>query len=300
MLDELMALVEVVEAGGFSAASERCGVTVSRLSRSIAALEKKLDVSLLIRSSRRVQTTELGQEIFNRGLIIRAEAQRAVAIAENAADGPSGYLHVVCPLAIATEFIGPLALEFLSRYPEVCLNLDFTDGRPPPPGKIADLVIQPAIKPLSDSSLIARNLAQIPYVMVAAPSLLDALGRPSSIEQLKNAPAIGWAFLPNPSGWPLVHAQQGTFELEVQPRLISNNLFQTFSAARAGIGLALLPVMMCAADIQSGKLCVAIPGWAPPPVSVYAIYPSRRALTTAGRGFLELIESRLKQMKLAQ
>ena len=145
---DLMMLVEVVEAGGFSAASQRTGIPKSRLSRRISALEKRLGVALLMRNARHFEVTELGQEMFQRGLKIRDETRAALTVAEEGREEPSGALRVACPIALASFLIGDIAITFARSYPRVCLTLKTTDGSAT--DEHFDLIIQPARRALTD------------------------------------------------------------------------------------------------------------------------------------------------------
>jgi len=293
IVDELIALVLVVEAGGFNAASARHDVPVSRLSRRIASLEKRLGVSLLVRSSRRFRVTEIGERMVQHGLAIRAETSSALAVAQDALKEPAGHLRVSCPIAIATGLVGRLCVEFVRRHPKVTLTLDSTDGRPSPSGDAADLLIRPIIDTLPDSSMVSRKLGDFPYALAATPSMCESLGQPATPQALAalpdGCPAIGWTFSPHPTRWLLRGPDDAEVELEVQPRFTSDSLQQIHQAALAGIGIARLPLAMCGEDLEQGRLCLVAPGWAPPTISIQALYPSRRDLTLAGRQFLAML-----------
>ena len=292
VVDDLIALVLVVEAGGFNAASTRHGIPVSRLSRRIAALEKRLGVSLLVRSSRRFKVTEVGERLYQHGLAIRTETRNALAVAQDSLNEPSGHLRVSCPVAMATGLVGLLCIEFVKRHPKVSLTLDSTDGRPSASGEAADLLIRPSIDALPDSSMVSRKLGDFPYVLVAAAELYESLGRPATpaaLAALPDCPAIGWTFGPHPSHWTLRGPDDAEVELNVQARFTSDSLLQIHQAALAGIGFARLPVTLCTADLEQGRLCLVAPGWAPPTIAIHVLYPSRRDLTRAGREFLALL-----------
>ncbi|KLN57380.1 LysR substrate-binding domain-containing protein [Variovorax paradoxus] len=298
VVDDLLALVLVVEAGGFNAASMRHNIPVSRLSRRIASLEKRLGVSLLVRSSRRFRVTEIGERMVQHGLAIRAETRSALSVAQDALNEPAGHLRVSCPISMATSFVGGLCLEFVKRHPKVALTLDSTDGRPSPSSEAADLLIRPVIDTLPDSSMVSRKLGDFPYALVGTPALHESLGRPATPQALAalpgGCPAIGWTFSPHPSRWLLRGPGNAKAELDVKPRFTSDSLPQIHQAALAGIGIARLPLALCAADLEQGRLCLLAPGWAPPTISMYALYPSRRDLTLAGRQFLAMLAETTK------
>ena len=291
---DLMMLVEVVEAGGFSAASQRTGIPKSRLSRRIAALEQRLGVALLMRNPRHFEVTELGQEMFQRGLTIRGEARAALAMAQQGRDEPSGVLRVACPIALASFLIGDVAIAFASRYPRVSLTLKTTDGSAL--DEHFDLVIQPARRALADSSMVAQQLLASPYVLVAAPRLIEEVGFPADPRHLMEWPAIGWSFDEHAAKWTLWDPHGETAVVPVKPRLHSDSLLVIRKAAIAGIGVAQLPLVLCQKDIDEGSLGIVAPGWAPCPMSIYALYPSRHHLTHAGRLFLTALSQALSPL----
>jgi DNA-binding transcriptional LysR family regulator len=241
VFDELMALVEVVEAGGFNAASARSGVPVSRLSRRVSALEKHMGVSLLMRNSRRFKVTEVGWRTYEHGLSIRAQMQSTMAEARESLGEPSGSLRVSCPMALAAAIVGPLAIRFMRQFPRVSVTLDSTDGRARAFSDSVDVLIQPALQPLQDSSLVARKLVDAHYVLVAAPEFRDRVPRAPTPADFPAFPAIGWTFAAHPTRWSLMHPDLGTVEVVVDVRFATDNLILVREAALAGVGVAQLP-----------------------------------------------------------
>ena len=289
VFDDLMALVAVVEAGGFSAASKQFDIPVSRLSRRVASLERQLGVGLLARNTRKFEVTEVGRRIYEHGLAMRSQAQNAISIARESVDEPTGHLRVQCPMALGTSLVGSLAIEFVRIHPRVSLSLITTDGRSSAFSDPVDLLIQPTTKALADSSLVARKLVDSHYQLVASTTLLAALPLPSAPEELSRCPVVGWTFPAPSSRWRLDHPSQGSAEVNVQPRLTTDNLMLVKEAALAGLGIAQLPEVLCAEEVRAGRLQVVLPGWAPPSIAIHALFPSRRVLTPAGRAFLEML-----------
>ncbi|BEP39064.1 LysR family transcriptional regulator (plasmid) [Variovorax sp. V59] len=285
--EDLMLLVAVIEAGGFSAASQRVGIPVSRLSRRIAALEKRLNVRLIARSSRSFKVTDIGQRMYEHGVSIRAATQRAVSAAHDSLGEPSGPLRISCPMALSAFLVGPLAIGFSARHPAVAITLDATDGRASVFSEPVDLWIRPSDQSLRDSSWVMRKLMDVPYMLAASPRVRDALPDAATAAGLRGCPAIGWTFKPRPAAWLLRHARDGELEIDVRVQFTSDSLMQIKEAAIAGLGVAQLPAMMCVADLEAHRLVAVAPGWAPPLMSLYALYPSRRDLTIAGRMFLD-------------
>jgi len=159
LFEHLMAFVAVVDAGGFNAAGNRFGVPPSRLSRSIAALERQLGASLLVRTSRRFEVTDIGRRTYEDAMATRARLQDAVAAARESQGEPSGFLRVSCPMVLGSAVVDRIAIAFMARYPSVRVSIESTDGRSRPFSDPADLAIQPSLQPLRDSCMVARSLA---------------------------------------------------------------------------------------------------------------------------------------------
>lgn len=299
VFDDLMAFVAVVDAGGYNAASLRFGIPASRLSRNVAALERKLGISLIVRTSRRFAVTELGRQTYSRGISIRAALQDTLAEASDSSGEPTGHLRVSCPMALATGMVGAVAVRFMQQHPRVCVTLESTDGRARPFNDPVDLMIQPTVDPLRDSGIVARKLVDARYVMVARPGLLHGIPQQPRPDEFPRVTGIGWSFFAQPGRWRLQHAEFGLHELEVDIRFTTDNLLLVREAARAGLGVAQLPTALCAADVTAGLLQVVAPDWHPPPVTIHALYPSRRALTLAGRLFLEQVRDALAPLEEA-
>lgn len=289
LFEDLMAFVSVVDAGGFNAAGDRFGVPPSRLSRSVAALEKHLGVSLLVRTSRRFMVTDIGQRTYDDAVATRTRLQDAVAAARESQGEPSGFLRVSCPMALASAVVGRIAIAFMARYPSVRVSIESTDGRNRPFSEPADLAIQPSLQPLRDSSMVARSLVEVRYVMVGASRLQDGIPATPGPADFPRFPAIGWAFLPHPARWSLRHREHGEHEIAVDVRFTTDNLLLVREAALAGVGVAQLPYALCREDIDAGQLRVIAPEWLPPHVGIYVLYPSRRSLTLAGRKFIDAL-----------
>ncbi len=289
--EDLLSFVEVASAGGFTAASRRTGIPKSRLSRRVAALESLLGVALLHRNARRFELTDVGERVFLHGQAARTETQTAITVARESLESPWGQLRVACPAAIAASLVGRIALQFSARYPRVTLSLQTTDGRMRTIDEAVDLLIQPTTQPLTDSSHVARRLAVVPYALYASPSLVSSLADPRTPSALANCPAVGWSFTTHLERWTLIGPQNQRAEVDLDLRFVSDNLLLNRDAALQGLGVAQLPKIMAASCVASGTLIPVAPDWAPARMHIYALYPSRRHLTLAGRCFLDMLEA---------
>ncbi len=286
--DDLMLLVEIIDAGGFSAASARTGVPKSRLSRRIAGLEALLGVNLLLRDSRHFEVTEIGRLLYQHGVVIRSEMGAAVALAHDSQGHLYGSLRIACPVALSSMLVGRVAAEFALAHPWARISLTTTKGTLESLPEHYDMVLMPAANGLPDSDMIMQRLGVVPYALMAAPQLAASLGADVDADPqlLRGRDAIGWGALDDMSRWQLCGAGEARAEVDLRIRFSSDNLVVIREAALAGVGIARLPLSFCRSDIAQGKLRVVLPGWAPPPMSIYALYPSRRHVSNVGKLFL--------------
>lgn len=289
MLDELMAFVSVVDEGGFNAAALRHGVPSSRLSRAVAALERRLDVSLLVRTSRRFEVTSIGRRVHAHGVAIRERMRDVVVATEEDRVELSGHLRVACPMVLGALVVGGVAMSFMKRHPAVRLTIESTDGRNRPFSEPVDLSIQPMLQPLHDSGLVARKLVDAPYLLVAAPTLKHGIPDAPGPGDFPRIPAVALTFFERQDAWTLHHDTHGRRDVPIDVRFASDNLLLVRDAAVAGVGVAPLPMGLCRPEFEAGRLKPVAPDWRPPQVCLHVLYPSRRALTPAGRAFIDAL-----------
>ena len=285
-VDDLTLLVEIIEAGSLSAASRKTGIPKSSLSRRIGDLESQLGVHLVHRGPRNFSPTEIGLSIYERGQKIREELVAIKALAEDSTNRPSGMLRISCPAVLSEILVTDFAIQFAETYPDVRLTLDNAKGTFDPKIDHYDMAIHPAREDLADSELICQKLTKTPYRLVAAPKLMERIGPCSNPADLEGHPGIGWGADGLMSRWRLLGPSDGTMEINVRLKFSANNLNIIRQAAIRGLGLARLPIPLCDSDLLDGSLVLPLPDWSPPPVTFYALYPSRRSLTVAGRLFL--------------
>jgi DNA-binding transcriptional LysR family regulator len=298
MVDDLTLLVEIIEAGSLSAASRNIGISKSSLSRRIGELENRLGVNLVHRGPRNLLATEIGLLIYERGQKIREELEAIKALAEDSSKRPSGKLRISCPAVLSEILVADFAIRFAETHPDVRLTLDTAKGTFTPKIEHYDLAIHPARDELADSELICQKLITTPYWLVAAPNLMKRIGPCSTPADLEGCSGIGWVADGSAPRWRLQAEAGEAAELNVALKFCANNLNIIRQAALRGLGLARLPITMCQADLREGSLVLPLPGWAPPAITIYALYPSRRSLPLAGRLFMSGL-ARFLQDKLS-
>lgn len=288
-LNDMAYFAEVVDSGSFAGAARALGLPKSRLSRRVAELESRLGVRLLQRTTRRLSLTEAG-ETFHRHCVAMREAAEAAgeAIAQMQTE-PRGTVRVACPVTLAQTLIGPLVPAFLARHPHVRIEMIVSNRAVDLVQEGIDLALR--VRPrLDDSgSLVMKPLGQTLGVLVASPALLQRCGAPEGPAALQRLPTLAMSAADGSASWTLRGPQGQHFELQHRPVFVADDLLTLRHAAVAGAGMALLPDFLCRQELASGALQPVLPGWAPPPALMHAVFPSRRGMVPAVRRFLDYL-----------
>jgi DNA-binding transcriptional LysR family regulator len=287
-LNDLMFFAKVVEHGGYSAASRALGIPKSRLSRRIAALEERLDVRLLQRGSRGFTLTSVGQPFYERCKAVLAAGAAAFEVAEAGASEPQGLLRVSCPLSLAQSWLTPLLPRFMQALPKVRVRLHVSNRRVDPIDDQVDVVLRVRRPPFEDSSLVVRPLARVNDLLVASPALVASLPPLDGPQALAHWPTLSTPDAGERATWRLVSGGQ-TVEVVHTPRLATEDMYALRQAAVEGVGVALLPALVCGRDIAEGRLQVLLPGWERGAGEIQAAFASRRGMLPAVRAFVDFL-----------
>jgi DNA-binding transcriptional LysR family regulator len=292
-LNDLYLFTLVVEQRGFTAAGRIANLTTSRVSRRIAALEERLGVRLLHRSTRKLNLTPIGARYYEHCRAMVSEAEAAAEVVEQAQAQPRGRVRVTCPAQMAQSTLAPILVEFMQTYPEVQVSVTATDRLVNLIDEGLDVAIRFRALPLADSTLVARALGESRTLLVAAPSLLDAVGRPQSVSELTRFRVLAKRRHENPYNWRLTGPDGETVEFPFQPILDSDDWLILKRAAVAGLGIVAMPDDICAPEIAEGKLEVMLSDWTLPGATLHIVYASRRGLIPAVRSFVDFVAERL-------
>ncbi len=272
---QIAAFVQAATRGSLSAAARAENVTPALIGRRLSALEARLGVLLLTRTTRKLTLTFEGQaflEDCQRLLNDLANAEAAVSLGGVKV---SGHLRLSAPAGFGRRHVAPLVRDYLDGNPELTVNLDLSD-------RIVDLVnegIDCAVRigELSDSSLVSVRLGDMRRMVVASPDYLARHGMPRTLNDLVGHACLslgqqrGWTFR-NPDGLP------GTLTIKVAGRLECNDGAVLHDWALAGRGLAWRSWWEVGDDLRSGRLIPVLDEFAAPPLGIYAVFPQRRQL----------------------
>jgi DNA-binding transcriptional LysR family regulator len=285
-LDSMRIFIAVSESGGFAPAARLLRLSPPVATRAIAALEQRLGVRLLNRTTRQVRLTQAGQRFLADCKRILAELQDAEALARNAHVEPQGLLTVTAPVIFGRMHIAPLLLDFLERHPKVNARGLFAD-------RIANLMeegfdVALRIDRLSDSSLTAIKVGTVRRVVVASPAYLAANGVPRTPAELEKHHAIGSGRAP----WRFRGASAST----PQPRmtLTVNGGDVAIACALASRGLARPLSYQVDEELRDGRLQVVLADHELPPIPVQLVYPGGRRAAARVRAFVDFAAARLR------
>ncbi|EOV9015681.1 LysR family transcriptional regulator [Cronobacter muytjensii] len=283
-LNDYFYYAEVVNHGGFAAASRALKQPKSKLSRRVAGLEAQLGVRLIERSSRRFRVTDIGQAFYEQCRAMLLEAEKAQAVIAQAHKEPQGVVRFSCPTGLV-EIISTTLPAFMNRYPQVRLQIIAIDRPVDLIEERIDIALRVRTELASDAELIMRSLGTSSRILVASPTLANQLA--GNIDSLACYPTLGTSDEPGEISWALEHEQGKRCLIRHQPRLSCGDFTAIRAAAIAGLGIALLPDHVCAQALKSGELVQVYRGWQGQRGIVHLVFTTRRGLPPAVRAFID-------------
>ena len=285
--ESIEAFERVVRFGSFSRAAEDLGVSRSHISRQITGLENRLDAQLLLRTTRKVSTTEVGQAFYLRCQDILDNLENAEQAVVDLQEKPRGILRVSVGGAFGEDFIAPATVDFMAAHPDLSVELDFSNRLIDLISEGYDLAIRAGT--LKDSSLIARRVCNRKLLTCASPAYLQRNGTPASIHALTNHNCLlgtleTWRFQENGRN----------FDLRVQGNWRSNNGRALLQAAVRGLGLVQLPSFYLEEALETGELETILEDFNPTDTGVWAVYPHNRHLSAKVRLFVNFLAERFQ------
>lgn len=282
--------VKVVETGSFSAAAARLGASSGQASKLVARLETRLGVKLLHRSTRALSLTEAGQAYADRLRALLEATDDLETEISNAAVAPRGLIRLTAPLSFGTIKLAPLLTDFAAAYPEIALDVQFSD-------RVVDLIdegFDAAIRvgTPTDANLTGRKLGQVQMMLVAAPAWLAQHGAITEPGDLAAQECIIDSNFRDPLHWIFADGSR----VAVSGRLRFSNASACLAAADAGLGVAYLPEFVATEALAQGKVVPVLPDLRCLMVPIHALYPSGRNLPNKVRVLVDFLVEALRRM----
>ena len=286
IVDEREIFFSVVEANGFSAAAKRLETTPASVSRRVKALEQRLGVRLLQRTTRKLSLTEAGERYFREGRRLLHELDDLEQALGASGREPQGALRVVAPMSFGQRRIAPVVARFAKLHPKLRISLILEDRETDLIDEAADLAIR--IGYPGDSSMIARAIALVPRHACASPEYLERRGYPEAPEDLSHHDCLHYNLISEREEWTFL-GDNGEQTLAINGSFCSNNGDVLLEAAMQGLGITLLPDFIVEEGLADGRLVKILVDYERAPLTLFALYPSRQHVPAKTRRFLEYL-----------
>ena len=294
-LNEIVIFMAVADAGSFARGGRALGLTGSAASKAVARLEARLGVRLLHRNSRAVSLTSEGERFRESGRnILDAvdEAEASIAVPNGK---PRGLLRLSVPDGFGRRVIMPLVCDYLERWPEVRIDIDFSDRPVDLVEEGFDLAIRIGGESAPDG-IVARVVAEYPVWICAAPSYLERRGHPAHPEALSEHDCILFRSRTQTQDWFGQSQEEHAHKLLAHGRLRMNSAEAIRQAVVAGLGIALLPSFLVDDDLSAGRLVQLFPDLGTRTVRILCLYPSRRLVDPRVRTFIDDVSAALTRV----
>ncbi|NYH10062.1 LysR family transcriptional regulator [Pseudomonas moraviensis] len=290
LFQSMSVYVRVVESGSMTAAALQCEMSTTMVGNHLRALEQRLGVQLLQRTTRRQRLTEFGSVYYQRCLEVLGLVADSERLAEQTLDEPRGILRVTAPLTFGVERLAPALSEFSLQCPQVKLDVILTNRRPDLLESGLDVAFR--LGHFDQSNLIARPLIDYTLTVCASPEYVARRGMPLTPEELRQHDCLSFAY-PAGDDWQSVEKQwrlsgpDGDIMVDVKGPMLINSSAGLHQAARTGMGIVMLPDALVEQDLRDGRLVVVMPDYQPPNRPMHLLYAPDRYRLPKLRRFVE-------------
>jgi DNA-binding transcriptional LysR family regulator len=288
-LQRMAIFARVVEEKSFSAAARRLGLSKSLVSKQVTQLERSIGARLLNRTTRALSLTEAGSVFYEHCSRIVEELEEAKLAVGRLHSEPRGLLRVTVSVAFGRLHIATALPDFLSRYPEVRIDMATTDRFVDLAEEGYDLAIRIVDQPAP--TLVARKLAPVNRKLVATPEYFERHGVPESPEDLEKHNCLTYTFFNPQDPWRL-RGPDGDISVRATGNLRVNDDDALAAAVVQGLGVALLPTFLIGRELQSGTLQAALSDYIPLERYIYAVYLANRHVSAKVRAFIDFLVDR--------
>jgi DNA-binding transcriptional LysR family regulator len=295
-IDAMEAFVRVVETGSFTRAADTLQASRTRVTQLVQSLETHLRVKLLHRTTRKVNVTADGAAYYERVVRLLADLDDAETSLSGASDVPRGRLRVDVPAPLASLILMPALPDFHAQYPDIQLDMGVSDRKVDLIDENVDCVVRGG--ELTEPSLRARHVADLPLGVYAAPDYLARAGTPVDPQALEDSHHRCIGYRGARAGKPLTNVmRRGDEQLRLHGRYVlsvdDGNAY--LAAGLAGLGLLWLPHYMARAPLARGELVPLFKDWHLDPMPLYVAFPPSRHVSRKLRVFIDWIVELLAQ-----
>lgn len=292
-IDLFRIYARVVECESFTQAAKALGLPRSSVSAAVATLEQRIGARLLHRTTRRVSATQDGLAFYEQCSRLVADVEETEALFRHSAASPAGRLRIDVPGRIGRLIIAPALPDFLTRYPEIDIDLSVTDRAANLIEDGIDCVLR--VGPLSDSGLIARSVGELPLINVASPAYLAMYGTLEHPADLDGHKAVNYASPTTGRVEPWEWLEDGTLHTRPMPGRVTANSAEAYIACcLAGLGLIQIPAYDVAEHLATGELVEVMPRHRAAPMPMTLLYPHRRHLSRRLQVFADWLVALLR------
>jgi DNA-binding transcriptional LysR family regulator len=291
-IDSMRAFLAVADEGNFTKAANKLGQTVNMVSKKVAALEARLAVQLLNRTTRHVSPTETGRSYAEECRRLLEDFDAVERSATRTHTSPKGHLKIAAPTNFGERFVAPAAARFLSEYPDITAEVCLAD-------RFVDIVAEGfdvalRIGTLEDSSVIAKKLAATDLHICASPEYLAKHGTPSNPADLSAHSCVIDTNVRTGEQWPFEIDGKSSF-VKISGRLKVNSAEAARAATLNGAGISICPAYIVKEDIGAGKLVRLFGAMPAPNMGIYALYPHNRHLAAKVCSFVRFLQQHFKE-----
>lgn len=287
--EAMRTLIAAIDGGSLSAGSRTLGVPLPTVSRRVSDLEAHLGTQLVVRTSRKLIPTEAGAAYVAAARRILDELGQAERSASGEYRVPRGELVVTAPIMFGKLHVAPVVHEFLGAYPEVTVRLVLADSLVDLAENHVDVAVR--IGQLPDSSLVARAVGQVRWVVCASPSYLAQTAAPRVPLELEHHACIAFEGLLTNRLWSF---GGGPEPINIRPRFSVNTADAAVEAAVAGLGIARIMTYQAAGAVSDGTLVPLLEDHQSPPIPVHVVHAGKTMQPLKQRAFLDFVTPRLK------
>jgi len=289
-LNALILFYEVVNSQSYTRASEKLRVPKSTISRKITLLEQQLSSQLLKRGPRKISLTDIGRVLYNHSQKIVSEIEDAGFQASQMQSELSGVLRVSMPVDFGVSWLGRLIAEFAIGHPNIQLDVEINNRWVDVSQEPYDVAIH--LGPPRNAHLPVKVFTSLTRGIYASPAYLQRKGPLKTIGELQHHDCIVTEHQREEGIWNFI-AKGAPKIIDIEPRIVLNNIGIAREVAIGGLGLSILPNVMCKNDVAANRLVRLLPDWKSPPLQAAAFYSGRRRMPRKTKALIDFLSQRL-------